>query len=256
MIIRTDRSKEIPLFIQDEDSEIVNNFEFPCSFIINGGTYVILKTLEITHKKRFDLIFLYKNSSKRVMEEAKKLLSKEGVLIYKEEIHNNEYKKYIENSNRNAIILDVDCEDAIIGEITDRLNSNGAERKFVLCGNFEKEQNIYIKIREAVEKNKTLNLKYYDSQKIHTHEGLKNVEQTVKLYLDELICLDNHREILDKIFTVFNKTEAEFGICNKMPDNAKVYIWKNVKLNEKQKQCIRKKNCELIQIPDAYFKLI
>ena len=76
MIIRTDRSKEIPLFIQDEDREIVNNFEFPCSFIINGGTYVILKTLEITHKKRFDLIFYIKTAVRELWKKQRNYYQK------------------------------------------------------------------------------------------------------------------------------------------------------------------------------------
>ena len=255
MFVHIDKKREIPVFVQDINKEVINDFNLSNSFVINGSVYLTLKTLEKTHKNRFDVIFAYKKSGERVIEQAERLLSKEGLLVYKEQINKADYRRIIEDTNNEAIILDIDCNNIFVEKFLVELNKEEIiNRKFVLCGDFEKKQKLYLKIRNSVEKNKTLNLKYYNQQMIDNDKDRKKMEQTLKLYLDELICLDNHREILDKVFTVLNTTEAEICIGNKMPDNARIYIWKGVELNKKQEQCIRKKNCKLIQIPDAYFK--
>lgn len=250
----------MPVFAECINREILCDLEFPYSFILNGKSYISMAILEKTHRNKIDIIFVDRRCNEDTIEYAKKLLAPDGRMYNKENSSDviPYYKKCIEErNNSDAVILDVGAVTEEVARAVIELNdSDSGRRKFLMCTNCKGINLLYVKTAYLIEKNEnaSINLKYFDQHLIEISEERRKFENCFKLYVDELVNLENHCEKFSNVVTILNNMDADFLINRNMSKRTKLYLWENVTLSERHRRIIKEKNITVIKIPEYFFE--
>lgn len=249
----------MPVFAECIDREVLCDFDFPYSFILNGKSLISLLILEKTHRNKIDIIFVDSRCSDDIINHAKNLLAPGGHIYYKERDKDFTYYKkcIVEQNNNEAIVLDIRAvTEKVVKAVIELNESDDGKRKFLLCTNCRGINILYVKTVRLMKRNEnaSINLKYFDQHLIHIAIERKKFENCFKLYVNELVNLENHCDRFASAITVLDSIDADILLTRDMPKRIKVYLWKNVNLSKEHKQIIEEKNIQIIKIPQYFFK--
>lgn len=160
-------------------------------------------------------------------------------------------------SNSDSIILDFFAGSGTTGHAVAQLNKeDGGNRKYILCTN--NENNICEEVTwqrlNNIQADLPHNLKYFKTDFIKKFDREEAITDLMLLHIKELIELEHHIEADDQNIVILLDESLIGDVITRIEQGGKLFIASGIFLSRADQLLLEKKEVELIEIPEYYFR--